>query len=61
MRMKVSFPCSQIFLHIGSNFNGKFAFLTFLSTIALTAPHRSESAVVNLVYHGKCLLALLSL
>ena len=47
MRMKVSFSCSQIFLHIGSNFNGTFASFTFLTTIALTAPHHSESAVVD--------------
>ena len=45
--MKVSFSCSQIFLHIGSDFNGAFASFTFLTTIALTTPHHSEFAVVD--------------
>ena len=30
MRMKVSVSCTQIFLHIGSNFNGTFVSFTFL-------------------------------
>ena len=47
MRMKVSFSCCQIFLHFGSNFNRTFASFTFLTTIALTAPHYSESAIVD--------------
>ena len=46
MGIKVSFSCSQIFLHIGSNFNGTFASFMFLTTIVLTAPHHSKSAVV---------------
>ena len=47
MRMKVSFSCSQIFQYMGSNFNGTFASFVFLTTIALTAPRHSESAVVD--------------
>ena len=47
MRMKVSSSCSQISLQIGSNFNGAFASLTFLTTNVLTAPHHSEPAVVD--------------
>ena len=51
MGIKVSFSCSQIFLHIGSNFNGTFASFMFLTTIVLTAPHHSESAVI---YQNSC-------
>ena len=43
MRMKAS----QIFLHIGSNFNGTFASFTLLTTTAMTVTHHSESAVVD--------------
>ena len=46
--MKLCFSCSQIIPRIGSNFNGTFTSSTFLNTIALTAPHRSEFAVVDL-------------
>ena len=47
IRMKVSFSYSQIFLHIGSNFNGTFASYTFLITIALTAQHLCEAPVMD--------------
>ena len=49
MRMKVSFSCNQIFLHIGSNFNGTFASFTFLPTIALTAPHSCCYSVIKFI------------
>ena len=56
MQMKVSFSCSQIYVHIGSNSNWTCASFTFLTIIALTAPHHSEFAVVAknsccLIYH----------
>ena len=47
MRMKVSFSCSQILLHIGSNFNWTFASFTIFTTIALTVLHHSESTIVD--------------
>ena len=49
MRMKVSFSCQQIFLHmiIGSNVNGTFASFTLLTTIALAVPPHFESAIVD--------------
>ena len=34
-------------MYIGSNFNGTFASFAFLTTIAWTAPHHSESAIVD--------------
>ena len=54
MRMKVSFSYSQIFLHIGSTFNGTFASFTFLTTIGLIVPHHSESAVVDQTHKTNC-------
>ena len=47
MGMKVSFSCRKIFLHIGIKFNGTVASFTILPPIALTAPHHSESDVVD--------------
>ena len=54
MRMKVIFffklNVETILIysfHIGSSCNAKFASFTFLTTIALTAPHHSESAVAE--------------
>ena len=49
MRMKVNFSCNRIliFLHIESNFSGTFLSFAFLTTIALSITHYSESTVVH--------------